>query len=36
MMDVIDENAKARCLDWSNGKSGVHIVTQALILTRFA
>ena len=27
MMDVIDEDAKARCLGWSNGKSGVHIVT---------
>jgi len=24
MMDVIDESAKASCLDWSNGKSRVH------------
>jgi cytochrome b len=35
MMNMIDENAKARCFGWSNGKSGVHIVTQALIPTRF-
>jgi hypothetical protein len=27
MMDIIDESAKASCLDWSSGKSRVHGVT---------
>jgi hypothetical protein len=35
MMDMIDENAKARCFDWSNGKSKVQIIMQALILAHF-
>ncbi|KAG2052498.1 WD40 repeat-like protein [Suillus hirtellus] len=33
MMDKIDNNTKAGCLSWSNGKSEVHNVMQATILT---
>jgi hypothetical protein len=36
MMDKIDNNTKAGCLDWSNGKSGVHHIMQATILTRIS
>jgi hypothetical protein len=32
MMDVIDESAKASCLDWSNGKSSLTSLA-AIILT---
>jgi hypothetical protein len=34
MMASTDENTKAGCLDWSNGKSEVRNVVQVAILTR--
>jgi hypothetical protein len=35
MMDNIDETTKAHCFDWSNGKSGVYVATQAMISPAF-